>query len=139
MEKKAQIKIKGIQVNGRTDDMVELVTEGKYKKDKNGYTLSYEESQVTGMEGTLTTISANCDSVTIVRQGTVNNQFEFVKGKLMKSYYETPYGAFLMSVTTKLMEVELNDEGGSLKVVYNLDINGVGTGRNNLSLSVKTL
>ncbi|MDR0288422.1 MAG: DUF1934 domain-containing protein [Clostridiales bacterium] len=137
MKKKAQIKIKGLQVNGQTDDNIELITEGTYFKQDSGFVIQYKESEITGMEGTVTSISAEDNVVTITRRGTVNNQFVFDQGKNMKSYYDTPYGSFLMNIISKKVNVNLSEEGGNLNVVYNLNINGSNTGENNLSLFVR--
>lgn len=57
MEKDVVISIKGMQnYEGEDSDTIELVTEGRLTRDEGGYTLSYQESELTGLEGTLTTI-----------------------------------------------------------------------------------
>ena len=57
MDKSVIISIKGVQStdNGQPE-VIELVTEGKLLDCGDaGYTLTYQESQLTGLEGTLTT------------------------------------------------------------------------------------
>ena len=57
MEKDVIISIKGTQkYDGGEPGAVELVTAGRLARDEAGYTLSYQESELTGLEGTLTTI-----------------------------------------------------------------------------------
>ena len=59
MEKDVVISIKGIQKYEDTDpDVIELVTAGRLTRVGESYTLSYQESELTGLEGTLTTIQA---------------------------------------------------------------------------------
>ena len=65
MEKEVVISIKGMQnFEGALPDVIELVTEGRLARDGESYTLSYQESELTGLEGTLTTIQVDGDQVT---------------------------------------------------------------------------
>ena len=52
----ALIKIRGIQRVDGDNDVVELLTTGFFSKGKDGYLISYEESEATGFEGALTTL-----------------------------------------------------------------------------------
>ena len=57
MEKDVVISIKGMQkYEDAAPDTIELVTEGRLIRDETGYTLTYQESELTGLEGTMTTI-----------------------------------------------------------------------------------
>ena len=62
MEKEVVISVKGIQTyEGTAPDAVELVTKGRMAQEGESYTLSYQESELTGLEGTLTKIGrASC-------------------------------------------------------------------------------
>lgn len=52
MEKNVIISIKGVQrLEDADPDTMELVTEGRLEQDGNSYTLSYQESELTGLEG----------------------------------------------------------------------------------------
>lgn len=59
----------------------ELVTEGRLEQDGNSYTLSYQESELTGLEGTLTTFQVEPDRVTLLRVGEFNSQMVFQEGR----------------------------------------------------------
>ena len=50
------ISISGLQ-DARTPDNIEFVTCGKYSYEKNFIRISYMESELTGLEGTQTTIT----------------------------------------------------------------------------------
>ena len=70
MEKNVIISIKGVQrLEDADPDTMELVTEGRLEQDGNSYTLSYQESELTGLEGTLTTFQVEPDRVTLLRVG----------------------------------------------------------------------
>ena len=64
MEKEVVISIKGMQnFEGALPDVIELVTEGRLARDGESYTLSYQESELTGLGGTLTTILVDGEQV----------------------------------------------------------------------------
>lgn len=71
MENNVIISIQGKQsFEAQGDDTIELVTEGCLEPDgDDGYTLSYQESELTGLEGTLTTFQIERDRVTLLPGG----------------------------------------------------------------------
>ena len=79
MENNVIISIKGKQsYEDMEDETIELVTEGRLDPDgTEGYTLSYQESELTGLEGTLTTFQIEPERITLLRIGEVNSQMVF--------------------------------------------------------------
>lgn len=70
MEKDVIISIKGVQRYENADpDTMELVTAGRLEREGNSYTLSYQESELTGLEGTLTTFQIEPERITLMRVG----------------------------------------------------------------------
>ena len=66
MEKDVVISIKGMQKYENAEpDTIELVTGGRLERDGESFTLSYQESAVTGMDGTLTTFQIEPERVTL--------------------------------------------------------------------------
>lgn len=113
MEKDVVISIKGMQkYEGNDPDTVELVTAGRLMKDKAGYTLSYQESEITGLEGTLTTIQVEGEQVTLMRMGEFNSQMVFQEGRRHLSMYNTPYGAMSVGVNTRAPAGRPERQGG---------------------------
>ena len=62
-------------------DATELMTEGTMALTEDGIVLSYEESELTGMEGTTTTFEVKGPRVTLTRSGAVNSQMVFEEGR----------------------------------------------------------
>ena len=123
MEKDVVISIKGMQkYEGNDPDTVELVTAGRLMKDKAGYTLSYQESEITGLEGTLTTIQVEGEQVTLMRMGEFNSQMVFQEGRRHLSMYNTPYGAMSVGVNTRHLLAELDDHGGNIEIDYCIEV-----------------
>ena len=121
MEKDVVISIKGMQKYEDADpDVIELVTAGRLMRDDAGYTLTYQESELTGLEGTLTTIQVEAEGelVTLMRVGEVNAQMVFQEGRRHLSMYNTPYGAMAIGVNTRHLLADLNDQGGDIEIDY---------------------
>ena len=94
MEKPVIISIRGVQsLEPGDEDVMELVTQGVLRQEEGeGYSLSYEESELTGLEGTLTTFHVGPDKIVLQREGTLNSQMIFEEGQKHLSLYETPWG-----------------------------------------------
>lgn len=138
MEKDVIISIKGMQkYDGALPDVVELVTQGRLSREGESYTLSYQESELTGLEGTLTTIQVEGDEVTLMRMGEFNSQMVFQEGRRHLSMYNTPYGSMTIGVHTRHLLAELTDQGGVLEVDYSVEVDHTVAGRNIFHISVK--
>ena len=143
MEKDVVISIKGMQkYEGNDPDTVELVTAGRLMKDKAGYTLSYQESEITGLEGTLTTIQVEGEQVTLMRMGEFNSQMVFQEGRRHLSMYNTPYGAMSVGVNTRHLLADLSDKGGDIEIDYAIEIDNAiaaGSGEGMLTMDQSIL
>lgn len=138
MEKEVLISIKGMQkYEGTPPDVMELVTKGRLARDGEGYTLSYQESELTGLEGTLTTIQVEGEQVTLMRVGEFNSQLVFQEGRRHLSMYNTPYGAMSVGVHTRHLLAQLSDQGGDIEVDYAIEVDHALAGRSIFRISVK--
>ena len=138
MEKEVVISIKGMQqYEGALPDAVELVTAGRLARDGTGYTLSYQESELTGLDGTLTTIQVDGEQVTLMRVGEFNSQMVFQEGRRHLSMYNTPYGAMSVGVHTRHLLAQLSDQGGDIEVDYAIEVDHALAGRSIFRISVK--
>ena len=133
------ISIKGKQsYEDAEDETIELVTEGRLEEDgSDGFTLSYQESELTGLEGTLTTFQIEKDRITLMRVGEVNSQMVFEEGRRHLSMYNTPYGALSVGVSTRRMRSDLRRDGGSIEIHYAIEIDHAVAGQNLFQISVR--
>jgi len=138
MNKNVMISVKGTQtaVNQDTNEM-ELITEGKYYKKGNAYFLTYKESEVTGMDGTTTTLKIADGIVTLMRFGGVNTQFIFEQGQKHISYYDTSYGAFTISILANEVNINVDENGGEIQVDYQLELDNSKTGENDFRVQIR--
>ena len=133
------ISIKGKQLYAEGGpDEVELVTAGTLKRDgADGYTVTYQESELTGLEGTTTRLHIGKGRATLLREGSVNSQMVFEEGRRHLSMYETPYGALSIGVSTKRMRSTLGESGGDVEIDYAIEIDNLIAGQNLFRMSVK--
>ena len=138
MEKDVVISIKGMQkYEDAAPDTIELVTEGRLIRDETGYTLTYQESELTGLEGTLTTIQVEGEQVTLMRMGEFNSQMVFQEGRRHLSMYNTPYGAMSVGVNTRHLLADLSDKGGDIEIDYAIEIDHAIAGRSVFQIKVR--
>lgn len=137
MEKQVLITVNSVidDVSGDKDKMC-FVTEGTLTKEKDGYILKYEESEITGLEGTTTTLKVEKNSVTLIRHGNVDSMMLFEVGKTHLTDYDTQYGSVILGITAKNVDVDFCESGGNIKVDYILEYNRSYGGRNSLNVSV---
>ena len=139
MENNVIISIQGRQsFEDQEPEVIELVTEGQLSQDgEDGYTLSYQESELTGLEGTLTTFQVEPNRVTLLRVGEVNSQMVFEEGRRHLSMYNTPYGALAVGISTRKMKAHLSEAGGSIEIDYALEIDHAVAGENLFKIDIR--
>lgn len=138
VNKNVIISVKGNQTSNDSDaNVIELVTEGKYYKKGQVYFVSYNESEVTGMDGTTTTLMVEGGIVTLMRTGAVNSQFIFQQGQRHVSYYDTAYGSFTIVVYTNEIKVKVDDNGGEISVDYQIEIDNNDAGKNDFYMLIR--
>ncbi|HOQ75602.1 MAG TPA: DUF1934 domain-containing protein [Thermoclostridium sp.] len=134
-----------ITVDSKMDDMnggnnaMSLVTEGRLSVENDEYVLSYEESQITGLNGTTTVIRATSDSVTLIRHGAVSSMMLFEVGKTHLTDYQTQYGSIMLGVTARKVDVAMNENGGHINVDYIVEYNRAYGGRNSISVKIQEM
>ena len=130
------IRCKSIQRDerGKAEEVV-LETPGMYGEDEDCRYLTYEETSLSGMEGTTTTIRMYGDHVS--RQGSFLQETEYRPGTVAKSEYITPAGPVEITVSSK----EITDTGsvgkGRLRLVYDIEMKGRFSHLNEIIIDVR--
>ena len=118
-------------------DETKLMTEGTMEITDAGYLLSYQETELTGMEGTTTTFEVKEKQVILTRSGTVNSQMVFEAGKQHTSLYETPFGELPVDIRTSSLRHNLSERGGVMDIRYSIAVANTATGQNCFKIQVK--
>ena len=131
------ITIRSFQSLSGNDDGMELITAGKYGMDEEGIHLSYQESELTGLQGTETAFLVKPGEVVMSRRGTVTSQMIFHKGQKHHFAYETPYGTLTMALDTHKVEHALGEHGGDMEIEYDLNLDRAVVSRNRFKINVR--
>ena len=132
------ISIKGTQDNpGNGENMIELVTDGLFSYNKGNASLSYMESELTGLDGTKTTFDISPLSVVMTREGTLNSQMIFEEGRKHTFVYDTPFGSTTMGVNTSRVSIDMNEHGGDMEIDYLVDFQQSVVGHNMFLINVR--
>lgn len=133
--KKVILSIMGNQVSPEGEDKkIELITEGRLYKKDDVYYIEYEESSISGLEGTKTSIMVEDHRISLERTGAHESRFVFEKGRKYVNYYETPFGNLEMGVFPTRIDSTMDEDKGKLDVKYQLDISGKYAGSNELKV-----
>ena len=136
--KKVLITVRGIQVTADEPaaDM-ELVTEGEYTYENGSGFFTYEETEITGMEGTTTRFDFSPTEAVITREGSVSSKMVFMEGKRNVFLYNTPWGSMTMGIDTHKIENSLTEQGGNIEIDYTLSFDRAPISRNRFSVKIK--
>lgn len=106
-----------------TADPVSMMTNGYVIRNEEEacWSVVYQETEVTGMEGTTTIISLFDDQVVrLKRVGSVQMNLVFREGSTHTSYMSTPYGMMDLNVVTSRAGGKLSEAGGRIELAYSL-------------------
>ena len=120
------------------DGVIEIYTEGRLRVTPDRVSLSYEETEITGMEGSKTVVSflkSQPELVTMSRTGAVNTALVFEPKKRHICSYNTPYMPFELCVRTISMDNRLESDG-EFSLEYIIEIRGATAEHNILSLKI---
>ena len=109
-------------------EVIELVTEGTMEACDGGWDLSYEESDLTGLQGVTTTFRIRPGEVVLNRTGKLTSQMVFVEGKQHDSLYQMEFGALMLSVCATRVEYDLTEAGGTVYLSYKIEIEQTSAG-----------
>ena len=136
MEKRAIISVKSTS-NLDPNEAIEVVTPGKFIIEENGFKAIYEESEISGMEGTTTTLNIQDNIMVLERVGSTTTNMEFKEGTMAVSLYNTPYGVLNLNVDTEKLNINVNENGGEIYSKYILGLEGQEGITTELNIKIK--
>ena len=119
------------------EDRLEFTTDGYYYYEDGVGCLSYEESDVTGLEGTRTSMIVMPDQVVVDRDGLITSRMIFKEGSKSNFLYETPYGNATMGIDTRKIRHSMDENGGRVEIDYVLNVEHAVVTRNKFQITVK--
>ena len=116
---------------------MELTVHGKLYFRGGSVFISYEESAMTGMENTRTTLKVEPGRVEIIRTGKNHSRLCFQEGLRHESLYRTPYGLLQLATVTHHLVTHMGQEGGTLSIRYQVELEGQLASENHLQIEVR--
>ena len=136
--KKVMISIKGTPVpTENEDESFELMTDGEYSREDGVSTFCYVESELTGLDGLLTTFNVEDDRVILSRGGGISGDMIFSENQKHHFLHDTPFGAIMMGIDTHSIKKNLRDDGGSLEIRYDIEVDNVSVSQNLFQIDIR--
>lgn len=111
---------------------------GRYIDDGERISISYDESEATGMEGSVTTVTflkSDPSIVSMIREGAVSTTLVFENGKRHHCIYRTPIMPFEICIRTLKVENSLLGVG-LLSLDYIVELRGAKAERTKFSMQI---
>lgn len=103
-------------------EVIELVTEGTLERKDGAWYLSYEESELTGLQGVTTTFLVKPGEITLTRRGALSSQMVFQEGVYHDSLYQMEFGALMITVCATKVAYDISEQGGTIDLIYGIEI-----------------
>lgn len=124
--------------NDTIEDSNQVNTLGTFAIKNGKFMIAYEEMDEKGHKGG-TSIIKYYDGKAEMTKGFGKYRSELIMepGKKHLCAYQTPYGAITMGIHTSSVEADLNEDGGTIKIVYNIYFDAHIASSNIVDISVK--
>lgn len=138
MKQKVILSIQGKQTyQGQEPDAIELVTEGTLEFRGDGWDISYEESDLTGLGGVTTTFRIENGKIVLSRNGKLSSQMVFQVGVVHESLYQMEFGTLMMSICASHVSHDITENGGTVDMKYSIEIEQCAAGLVEYHLDIK--
>ena len=138
MKQDVVLRVRGRQTyQDQEPDIIELTTEGTMEFRDGGWDISYEETELTGMAGVTTVFRVEPDKVVLTRSGKLHSQMIFQKDVPHESLYQMDFGALLITVCAKYLFFDIVSDGGTIDLVYSIDIENTAMGMVDYHLDIR--
>ena len=132
------LSIQGCQYYPEQDpEVIELVTEGTLEQLETCWEICYEESDLTGLAGVTTTFRLEPGQVVLQRSGKLRSEMVFQEGVRHDSLYQMDFGALLLTVCAKQIQANITSRGGTVDLVYDIQIEGMEAGLVEYHLTIR--
>ena len=134
------LSVRGVQrYEDQEPEIIELTTEGTMERQKEVWVLSYEESDLTGLAGVTTAFRVGPRGVVLKRTGKLQNQMIFMEGRRHESLYQIDIGALMIAVRATSVKSDLTEQGGTVDIVYNIEIEDTAMGTMEYHLTINPI
>lgn len=131
------ISLVSIQWQDGEKNETKLITKANVSNMDGKDVISYEDTEATGFEGCVTTITIDGNnSASIIRKGNANSVLSLEKDRKHFCQYGTPFGSMRIGVYTHFIRNTINDDG-KLYLKYTLDLNSSFLSDNEIIMQIQ--
>ncbi len=117
---------------------IDFVTEASVYQKNHAIFMVYEETELSGMEGSKTMLKLKDKKVFMHRFGSVESKIIFDKENAYTSDYITPHGRFELKVETMNLDYDINEDGtGFISIDYKMVLENISSSENHLRIRIK--
>lgn len=120
---------------GSEEEHIDLMTEAQLYERGGKYYICYDETALTGLDGTRTTVKMDGSTVSMIRTGAYPSELLFAKDQRHVGLYETDYGALTISTHTDRLENTIGENGGELSIEYTIEVDNSLVGRHSFRMT----
>lgn len=117
---------------------IDLITQARLYKRNGKFYIAYEESELTGLEGTRTTVKLDGKNVTMIRTGSYPSELLFTEHQRHVGLYRTDFGAMTISTHTSRVDNRIGEDGGRLVIDYSIEVDNALAGEHHFEMTVAT-
>lgn len=122
---------------GCEEEQIDLMTRARLYSRNGKFYIAYDESELTGLEGTRTTVKMDGAAVTMIRTGTYPSEMLFLENQRHVGLYQTGFGAAMtISTHTSRIYNTIGPEGGTLSLDYTIEVDNNLAGAHHFEMLV---
>lgn len=122
---------------GQEPELIRLDTEGTMEFRDGGWDIVYEESELTGLAGVVTTFRVEPGRVVLSRTGNLSSTMIFQEGVAHDSLYKMDFGALMITVKATRVFYDIVEDGGAIDLVYHIVIEDTEAGEIDYHLDIR--
>ena len=118
MTKDIMLRISGVQFpdGEENSEEMEVITSGSYFEKDGRHYIKYDEVQEDSNEVIRNLLKIENGSLELTRRGMTNVHMVFEKDKKSESYYDTPFGRFLVGISATHLDVSEKEDSIDVQV-----------------------
>ncbi len=124
------------QFEGCEPEHIDLMTEAKLYERNGKYYITYDETELTGLEGTRTMVKMDGATVSMIRTGTYPSELLFAEDQRHVGLYQTEFGALTISTHTSRLDNTIGENGGVLEIEYTIEVDNSMVGHHRFRMTV---
>lgn len=136
--KKVLVKVTGTQDVDGENAVIELTTEGTLREFEGDYIITYSDDPTESGKKTKTQLTVQKDGTVILdRRGDLNSRLVITEGERNNCLYAIPQGSMTLGIYGKQVNSTMTANGGSVTMIYSIDMNLTPLSENKVEIFVE--